>query len=60
MEGRLLLDIIIAEGATVFELLSGKNQALLVGWDAGHKDMVNQERSLGGKYVGRTPPCPGS
>ena len=30
MEGRLLLDIIVGEGAAVFELLAGEYQALLV------------------------------
>jgi hypothetical protein len=33
VEGRFLLDIIVAEGAPVFELLAGENQALLVGRD---------------------------
>jgi hypothetical protein len=28
-----LLDIVIGQGTAVFELLSGKDQALLVGWD---------------------------
>ena len=30
MERTLLLDIVVTEGATVFELLSGKDQALLI------------------------------
>jgi hypothetical protein len=29
-----LLDVVVAEGAAVFELLAGENQALLVGRDA--------------------------
>jgi hypothetical protein len=28
-----LLDIVIGQGTAVFELLSGEDQALLVGWD---------------------------
>ena len=34
MERRLLLDIVIREGATVFQLLASEDQALLIGWDA--------------------------
>ena len=34
MEGRLLLDVVVREGAAVFELLAGEDQALLVGRDA--------------------------
>lgn len=34
MEGGLLLDVVVGESATVFELLAGEDQALLVGWDA--------------------------
>ena len=34
MKGRLLLDIVIGEGATIFKLLAGEDQALLVGGDA--------------------------
>lgn len=30
MKGRLLLNVIITEGAAVFELLSGEDQALLI------------------------------
>jgi hypothetical protein len=30
MEGRLLLDVVVGEGAAVFELLAGEDQALLV------------------------------
>jgi len=28
-----LLDVVIGQGAAIFELLSGEDQALLVGWD---------------------------
>ena len=34
MEGGLLLDVVVRESATVFELLAGEDEALLVGWDA--------------------------
>jgi len=34
MEGRLLLDVIVGEGAAVFELLAGEDQALLVRGDS--------------------------
>ncbi len=34
MEGRLFLDVVVGEGAAVFELLAGEDQALLVWWDA--------------------------
>jgi len=30
MKGRLLLDIIVREGTTIFELFTGENQTLLV------------------------------
>ena len=33
VKGRLLLDVVVAEGAAVLELLAGEDQALLVGWD---------------------------
>ena len=29
-----LLDVVIAQGAAIFELLAGEDQALLVRWDA--------------------------
>ena len=34
MERGLLLDVVVGEGAAVFELLAGEDQALLVWWDA--------------------------
>merc|ERR1719198_195434 len=34
VEGRLLLDVVVREGAAVLELLAGEDQALLVGRDA--------------------------
>jgi hypothetical protein len=29
-----LLDVVVAQRAAVFKLLAGKDQALLIGWDA--------------------------
>lgn len=34
MKGRLLLDVVIGEGAAILKLLSGENQALLIRRDA--------------------------
>jgi len=34
VEGGLLLDVVVAESASVFELLASKDEALLVRWDA--------------------------
>ena len=34
MEGRLLLDVVVGEGAAVLKLLSSEDQALLVRWDS--------------------------
>merc|ERR1719447_2668693 len=34
MERRLLLDVVVRQGAAVLELLAGENKALLVRWDA--------------------------
>lgn len=33
MEDRLLLDIVVCEGTSIFQLFSGKNKTLLVWWD---------------------------
>ena len=33
MERRLLLDVVVAEGATVLQLLAGEDKTLLVRWD---------------------------
>ena len=35
MEGRLLLDVIVTQSATILELLSCENETLLVGRDSG-------------------------
>ncbi len=37
VKGRLLLDVIVAEGAAILELLARENQALLVGRNAEEK-----------------------
>jgi len=34
MEGRFLLDVVVRQGSTVFQLLSSKDQSLLIGWDS--------------------------
>jgi len=34
VEGGLLLDVVVGQGAAIFELLAGEDQALLVGWDS--------------------------
>merc|ERR1712137_584789 len=34
VEGRLLLDVIVGQSATVFKLLASKDQALLIWWNA--------------------------
>jgi hypothetical protein len=33
VEGWLLLDVIVRKGSAVFELLTGKDKSLLIGWD---------------------------
>ena len=33
MDGGFLLDVVVGQGSVVFELLSGENETLLVGWD---------------------------
>jgi len=34
VQGRLFLDVVVAERATIFQLLAGKDQTLLVWWNA--------------------------
>jgi len=34
VKGRLLLNVVIGESATVLELFAGENQPLLIGWDS--------------------------
>ena len=34
MEGRLLLDVVVAQGAAILELLASEDESLLVWWDA--------------------------
>ena len=33
MKGRLLLDVVVRESASIFELFAGENESLLVRWD---------------------------
>jgi hypothetical protein len=41
VEGRLLLDIVVTQGATILELLAGKDEALLV-W----RNAIHQKKKL--------------
>ena len=34
VEGGLLLDVVVLEGSVVFELFAGKDESLLIRWDA--------------------------
>jgi len=34
VEGGLLLDVVVGQGATIFELFASEDQTLLVGWNA--------------------------
>ena len=34
MKGRFLLDVVVAQGSAIFQLFSGEDETLLVGWDA--------------------------
>ena len=34
MESRFLLDVVIGEGSAIFQLLSSKDESLLVWWDS--------------------------
>jgi len=34
VQGRLFLDVVVTERATIFQLLASKDQTLLVGWNA--------------------------
>lgn len=47
VKGRLLLDVIVAEGAAILELLARENQALLVGRNAeGENNMNDRSRII--------------
>ena len=51
VKGALLLDIVIGKGTPIFELLAGKDQSLLVGWNSLlvlnlRLDVVNRVRGL--------------
>jgi hypothetical protein len=48
---RLLLDIVIREGSAILKLLSGKDEALLIGRDTGNDDQrIAQLRGRGQRY----------
>ena len=34
MQGRLLLDVVVAQGSAIFELLSGEDESLLIRGDS--------------------------
>jgi hypothetical protein len=34
VQGGLLLDVVVSQGAAILQLLAGKDEALLVRWDA--------------------------
>lgn len=57
MQGGLLLDVVVAQGATVLELLACKDQTLLVGRDPGRK--LGTAVAIK-QHVQQTLPCPGS
>ena len=57
MEGRFLLDVVVAEGSVVLELLSSEDESLLVWWDSLlvldlSLDVVNSVRRLNIKSDG--------
>jgi len=33
VEGRLLLDVVVTQGSSIFKLFTGKDESLLIGWD---------------------------
>src|SRR3954451_8099219 len=41
MQGRLLLDVVVRQGAAILQLLSGEDQTLLVRWDSLLKSRVS-------------------
>ena len=58
VEGRLLLDVVVAEGAAILKLLACENQTLLVGGNAERNRSVSVYPANFGN--GHTPPCLGS
>ena len=60
----LLLDVVVAQGAAILELLAGEDQTLLVWGNAIHAkyrtDQPLSSARLGSRFSKRTPPCPGS
>ena len=60
MEGRLLLDVVVAERAAILELLAGEDQALLVGGNAAPRPREQTGHGDREPANALTPPCPGS
>ena len=58
VEGRLLLDVVVREGAAILKLLAGEDQALLVGGNTGAPGQYQSSSS--GNIIGLTLPCPES
>jgi hypothetical protein len=54
VEGRLLLDVVVAECATILELLSGEDETLLVGGNTDHNINLCSTKYI----INRTPPYP--
>ena len=55
MKGRLLLNVVVAEGPAVLKLLPSEDESLLVGWDT---DKTCKYRSASpDDFVQRTLPC---
>jgi hypothetical protein len=54
VESRLLLDVVVAECATIFELLSSKDETLLVGGNTDHNINLCSTKYI----IKRTPPYP--
>ena len=51
VQGGLLLDVVVAEGATVFKLLTREDQALLVGGDTVYHESVNRHHSATKNHI---------
>ena len=54
VKGRFLLDVVVGQGATIFELLAGEDQTLLVGWDSAEEPLVVAS-TLGHRYLDTHP-----
>ena len=57
VQSGLLLDVIVGQGATIFELLASKNQALLIWWNSYNCDNISDRQNpIAAAYL----PCPES